>query len=266
MVSIVCIGDFGHNTPAKKKLFSDLSRATGLDFIVGLGDNFYPVGIDRQELWHTHFYDLVSDTTPWFMIMGNHDHLGQSQIRTQSPWFMPHYYYYILHKDVLFVFLDTFWLSFHESHLQTRAMRHDFSRFAEVFPINRDRQIRWLIDILRRHPTNPVIVFGHYPVFSDGSHGNNRELYDVLMPIFRSHRVRMYVSGHDHSLQHLYRDGIHFLVSGAGSETRPRVHYGQGLYYSDKCGYLRLDLDSRSVRVSFCDEDHRVIHHSYLNT
>jgi acid phosphatase len=261
MFSVACIGDFGHNTTAKKKLLSGLSRLPGLDFLIGLGDNFYPTGIDHDSMWDTHFYRLVTPRVPWFMIMGNHDHLGSSQIRVHHPWIMPHYYYHVLHKDVLFVFLDTFWLSLDQSRLQTRAMRRDFTGFAEVFSVNRNRQIRWLVDVLRQHPSVPVVVCGHYPILSNGAHGNNRELYGLLMPIFRSYPIRAYISGHDHSLQHIYRDGIHFLVSGAGSETRPRT-YGNGndFYYSGTCGYLRLDLDARTFRFCFCDEDHHVLH------
>ena len=83
----------------------------------------------------------------------------------------------------------------------------------------RKRQFAWLADELagarRRAPW--LFVLGHHPVFSDGSHGDTRSLVDHLDPLLRRHRVDLYLSGHDHDLQHIEIKGhpTSFAVSGA---------------------------------------------------
>ena len=48
-----------------------------------------------------------------------------------------------------------------------------------------------------------VIVVGHYPVFSPGSHGDTSELNTYLQPLLEQYGVDAYVCGHDHLSAHL---------------------------------------------------------------
>jgi tartrate-resistant acid phosphatase type 5 len=48
-----------------------------------------------------------------------------------------------------------------------------------------------------------LIVCGHYPVFSVGSHGDTDELLVNLLPLLQQYKVDAYLSGHDHLSAHL---------------------------------------------------------------
>lgn len=48
-----------------------------------------------------------------------------------------------------------------------------------------------------------VIVVGHYPVFSPGSHGDTAELNLYLQPLLERHGVDVYLCGHDHFSAHM---------------------------------------------------------------
>ena len=61
-----------------------------------------------------------------------------------------------------------------------------------------------------------LIVFGHYPIYSKGEHGDNAELIEVLEPLFHKYKVTAYFCGHDHITEHLSYDGIQYFVTGAG--------------------------------------------------
>lgn len=40
------------------------------------------------------------------------------------------------------------------------------------------------------------------------------------MPLVQRSGVRLVLSGHEHNFQHHYRDGVHFVVSGASGKLR----------------------------------------------
>ena len=63
-----------------------------------------------------------------------------------------------------------------------------------------------------------LIVTGHYPIFSSGSHGDSYELKQYLLPLLQKYKVHAYLCGHDHISEHLSYDGIEFFVAGAGEK------------------------------------------------
>jgi len=96
-----------------------------------------------------------------------------------------------------------------------------------------EKQLDWTaqqLESLDRARYRHVIAVFHHPVFSSGPHGGpivetQTEAFRLLyMPLFRKHRVRMIVAGHDHLLDHFverYSDasGEHRLdqiVTGGG--------------------------------------------------
>jgi tartrate-resistant acid phosphatase type 5 len=64
------------------------------------------------------------------------------------------------------------------------------------------------------------IVVGHHPPRSSGHHGDTVELIERLEPVLAAAGVQLYLSGHDHDLEHLYarEANVDYVVTGAGSE------------------------------------------------
>ena len=81
----------------------------------------------------------------------------------------------------------------------------------------------------RRRYVNVIVLF-HHPVFSSGPHGGARiepqsaSLRSLYMPLFRAHRVRALLTGHDHLFEHW----IERYVDGAGPHRMDLVVTGGG--------------------------------------
>ena len=65
------------------------------------------------------------------------------------------------------------------------------------------------------------IPFCHHPPFCAGpSHDNDVPMIETLVPRFEEHGVRLVLSGHEHNFQYNVRNGVHYVVSGAGGKLR----------------------------------------------
>jgi tartrate-resistant acid phosphatase type 5 len=81
-------------------------------------------------------------------------------------------------------------------------------------------QLVWLKTELARPRTAPFLaVMEHHPVYSDGMHGDHPVLVRDWDPLFREHKLDLYLAGHDHDLQHLEFEGhpTSFFLSRRGS-------------------------------------------------
>ena len=61
-----------------------------------------------------------------------------------------------------------------------------------------------------------------------------------------------YAAGHEHNLQHISKDGNHYLVSGAGSKLKYVLREGKNLKFGIKeKGFFKLRLEAdRRVTLS----------------
>lgn len=227
MISLFAIGDMGAPTFIRSKV-AQILKTQKKTAVIGLGDNFYNYGIDcsTSPRWRTEFLDVFRPDCPWYMILGNHDYLGNIQAQMDftlqnSFWKMPSRYYDQkimfpkLNEYVHLFCLDTFELSPTESKANSLGMGSNYSSLASRF--DPQKQLTWFEQQLANSSATWKIVAGHYPVFSCGAHGDNQELRDILLPLFQKYQVDFYVSGHDHNLQHTTCLNTQFLVSGTGS-------------------------------------------------
>lgn len=61
------------------------------------------------------------------------------------------------------------------------------------------------------------VVVGHSPVFSVGlGHGDYPQLISRVHPLLSRHNAHVYLSGDEHSTQVIRRDGVTYVVAGAG--------------------------------------------------
>jgi tartrate-resistant acid phosphatase type 5 len=68
-----------------------------------------------------------------------------------------------------------------------------------------------------------IIVGSHFPVFSAADGGSTQCLVDSLMPLLHKYKVSLYLSGHDHNLQHIsytyLNSTVEYMVTGANVEN-----------------------------------------------
>lgn len=235
------MGEWAHNNPN--------------DFVISAGDNFYPLGVvsENDPLFHYSYenvYTAHSLQCDWYPVLGNHDYGSDpdAQIRyskVSRRWNMPSRYYT---KEVdlgngggkvLFVMIDTDPMLFPE--------KQDYV----------DKELIWINDTLANAAADVKwkIVVGHHPCYTVGPRITNYDtitVRKVLAGILQKHKVDVYLSGHDHSLQHLKPDGfIHQFISGAGSELTP-VHEGipYSKFQASENGFMYFSVNSTKLQMT----------------
>ncbi len=271
----IAIGDWGRNgeydqvTVAKQ--MGQWAATHPNNFVISVGDNFYPKGIisETDPLLHYSFenvYTAHSLQCDWYPILGNHDYLADpdAQIRyskVSRRWNMPARYYAKEvslgkhNKDkVLFVMIDTDPFLFDDKKAYCAT------------------QMDWLNDTLSKASADVKwkIVVGHHPYYTVGPRINNVDTLTMraaFTKTFTDHKVDIYLSGHDHSLQHLKPEGFtHQFISGAGSELTPVT---PGIAYSkfeaSQHGFMYFSVNANKLNVKAINMEGAVLYDTVLS-
>lgn len=317
--SLYLVGDTGeiddevqHTNVVLEALKKNLAQEKVETSLVFLGDNIYPHGMPpissekRAEAERIITAQLdcaqVHDGTTYF-IPGNHDwnkHKpgGRKAIKRQEK-FIEEYskdnskikFYpkdacgdpkvIKIHKDLVYVFLDTQW------------WLHDWSQEKNM---NKGCEIKSRADLLQRmheimveYKNDEIVILMHHPIKSDGTHGGyfsfkqhlfpltelkdnlwiplpiigsayaayrkvtgskqdiphvlNQELMQRLDELAQKLRINIvFASGHDHGLQYFEDQRIRYIVSGAGGKIDYVRKGGEALYTRSGRGYVKIDF------------------------
>jgi len=264
-LSFLVVGDWGRNGDSHQRdVAVQMDRAaaeTGSRFTVSVGDNFYDNGVasTSDPLWQTSFeriYDGANLQAPWYVALGNHDYRGvpQAQIDyTQlSPrWKMPSRYFKVAGEPLGFPSLDLF-------VIDTSPLVHEYATkvgdaiAANVRTQDTAAQMAWLDRELDTSTAKWKLVIGHHTLYSGGStHGDTPEMIERVLPILKKHKVTAYINGHDHDLQHIQRDGLTFICTGAGSEVRPVKAIGGTQFCVSQSGFSVITATADTLHLEF---------------
>lgn len=262
-LAFVAVGDWGRDGASHQRdvarVMGDAATTAGAAFVVSTGDNFYEDGVDsvRDPQWRTSFEDVYVQPglqIPWYPVLGNHDYRGTPQAEidygaTSRRWRLPARY----HSIVPASFVELFFIDTSPLVHSYRAKVH--SRIAEnVASQDVAAQLAWLDAALARSPAAWKIVVGHHTIRSGGSeHGDTPEMVAQVLPILRRRGVQVYLNGHEHDLQHIARDGMDFICSGAGSEVRPTGPTTGTQFALARSGFATVKLDRDALDLEFRD-------------
>ncbi|XP_006875210.1 PREDICTED: tartrate-resistant acid phosphatase type 5 [Chrysochloris asiatica] len=280
----VAVGDWGGipNAPfhtaremASAKEIARTVQTLGADFILSLGDNFYFTGV--RDAYDKRFQETFEDVfsapslrnVPWYVLAGNHDHLGNvsAQIaysKISKRWNFPSPFYRLRFKvprtnvSVAIFMLDTVTLC---------GNSDDFLSQQPEGP--RDQalartQLSWLKKQLASAKEDYVLIAGHYPVWSIAEHGPTHCLVKKLQPLLAMYGVSAYLCGHDHNLQYLQDEkGVGYVLSGAGNFMDPskqhqhkvpdgylRFHYG---VEDSLGGFAYLEIGPKEMSITYIE-------------
>jgi len=239
-----------------------------IDYYFLLGDNFYPSGLltPTDDQFQRSFVNRFPKK-PCFAVLGNHDYLQNpsSQIQICKDnlypfWKMPHFFYDVVLKinqeSIHFIFIDTCLFA---KDITMKLLTTDMNKYtySNLYDSNYHIQLLWLHKILNTSQSRWKIICGHYPIYSNGPHQCSAQLRSLLLPIFQRYKIDCYISGHDHNLQHIEKDGIHYFITGSFSDLykSPIDHY-QYLpsFFLDNYGFLLLEIVSDFIlQFSFVD-------------
>jgi acid phosphatase len=285
-VSFITFGDWGREGKYGQQETADAmgkyAEDNKTDFILILGDNFYPVGVKSIEdpHWKLSFenvYTAPSLQIPWYITLGNHDYGGNVQAQVDysinsSRWKLPARYYSFERNidektSALFVVIDT--SPFIKSYLSLDSNNEELDT-ASVNDLRRQdtkQQLRWLDSILASSTAKWKIVAAHHPVYSGGEHGDTPELIDDLDPILIRYNVNLYLCGHDHDMQHIKRPGsnVHYMVAGSGSKLRKTTKTEYSLFAASENGFLSIKIGVKEIRAAFIGVDDSELYSYEIN-
>ena len=193
------IGDSGTGGSSQYQVAEQMTRYHRLfpfDFVLMLGDNLYGGEQPRDyvQKFEVPYRPLLDLGVHFQASLGNHDALGQPDYKHFN---MDGQRYYSFSKNnVEFFALDT-----------TKVSRE---------------QLLWIEKQLSNSSAQWKICFFHHPIYSSGRrHGSDRDLRQLLEPMFVRYGMNVVFSGHDHFYERIKpQKGIHYFVSGAAGKVR----------------------------------------------
>jgi tartrate-resistant acid phosphatase type 5 len=280
----MAIGDWGRNGEYDQLEVAKQMGQWGTEhpnnFVVSCGDNFYPSGVVSEEdpLWHYSFeniYTAHSLQCDWYPVLGNHDYHTDVDAQVKYSkisrrWNMPARYYskeISLKKDkeikgpekdkskdkVLFVMMDT-----------DPFLHENKAEYVET-------EMKWLNETLENASADVKwkIVIGHHPMYTVGPRFTNYDaitMRKALTKTFEDHKVDVYLSGHEHSLQHLKPEGFtHQFISGAGSElTKVTEGIPYSRFQASEHGFMYFSVDSNRLNVKAINYAGKVLYETEL--
>ena len=283
----MAIGDWGRNGEYDQL---EVAKQMGIwgaehpnNFVISVGDNFYPSGVvsENDPLFHYSFeniYTAHSLQCDWHPVLGNHDYhtnvdaqVKYSQVSRR--WDMPATYYskeITLKKEkaegkedtkdpetpkgkALLIFMDTDPF-LHENKADYVA-----------------KQMDWLKDTLKNASADVKwkIVIGHHPFYTVGPRIVNSDtltMRKALKQLFDDNKVDVYLSGHEHSLQHLKPEGYtHQFISGAGSElTTVTAGVPYSKFQAAEHGFMYFAVDANRLNVKAINYSGTVLYETEL--
>ena len=252
-VNLLAIGDWGFDSPDRQAVADAMAADAGArpDAVLLLGDNFRTRLKDEndpaiQRLFE-HTYDPIRLACPFYAALGNHDYeqdkalieMAYASGHPQSRWKMPARWYRVDLPSAAAPLVTVLALD---------------SNKPKMSPADWTAQIDWMGRELAGPRGRWTICCAHHPLFSNGSHGDNGVLQTQWGPLLKQRHVDFYLSGHDHTLQHLEIANwpISFVISGGGGARRTAMLRDvRGPFSRSEMGFthLRFTADMADVRL-----------------
>lgn len=261
------------------KNMGKLAEEYQLSFIILNGDCHHqnPPMTLFEKLWMRDFDFIYSDFNEkhnlrWIPVLGNHEYKGDTSkvmsFYEKHPRFdkqiLNHRYYGKILSEVstLLLFLDTTPLiEYYREH-------HD--DFPDVWKQSKDKQIKWLENILERfrNKFKNVIVFGHHPIYAyDKIHTNSNDLENVLIPIFNKYQVSAYIASHVHNFQHINK-GLFtkFITNSSSSYTQIPKDIDGTVFKSEGTGFSIISIDEtiNKITIKFVNKLGEIIYETFI--
>jgi hypothetical protein len=286
--------DFGDRTPQQAAVAQAMEiahRRSPFDVAFAAGDLVYPCGPDAalpgaercafapgdnavepgtavpdDPSFAAHDAPLAFlGTTPVHPALGNHDVAARGRCGAGDPvavarrkaclavarsapqWVMPGRHYAVDAGPARFIVVDS------------NLVERDYGGFSL------DDEVAFVATQAEGCRERICFLVGHHPPVSAGSHGRDATpavaaRMDRLLAAGGG-RIRAYLAGHDHDLQHLRsRHGLDVFVSGAGARGRPRERLdetpagAQLLFGSVRWGYGIVEVSPDGWRYRFEDD------------
>ncbi|WP_114792906.1 metallophosphoesterase [Niabella yanshanensis] len=278
-LDFIVMGDWGRNGENyQKQVAAGMGKAAhDLDasFVIATGDNFYPYGVQSTQDYHwissfETIYNAQSLHVKWFPVLGNHDYASNPDAQVaysaiSSRWHMPARYYSQTYKadtsKVLLLFIDT-----DPMEKEMRGERYDGIKYVQGAV---KTQLNWIDSMLTNSNARWKIIIGHHPLYTGGwrkDRQDTKNMRHLLEPVFRKHKVNIYIAGHEHHQEYIKPDGpTHYIISGAASEARPAGLYPKyGKFVSTAQGFATFSITPEKAIIQFINYKDEIINETVI--
>tara|TARA_Y100001980_G_C14552646_1_gene337055 strand:- start:498 stop:1352 length:855 start_codon:yes stop_codon:yes gene_type:complete len=272
MVSFSIIGDMGSGNKQQysvAKSLENIIKKYKSSFICGLGDNIYESGCicPDDEQFETKFekpYKKIPNKIKFFMCLGNHDYgkfLGLFNVDNSINQII--YSYLSQDKNKKWILPDKYY-TFKKGNIQFYVLDTNIDRMTDT-QIN--KQLKFIKRKIKESKSKWNIVYGHHTWRSVGGHGNaDPDLEKFFKSIFNTGKIDLYMCGHDHSKQFIYKKlpknkSMYLLVCGTGGKDTDYIYNPNNLkkndskllHFSDTLGTAFINSDNNSLNIKFFD-------------
>lgn len=252
------IGDYGNGSQAEGDVAA-LVKSWEPELIITTGDNNYPVGaastIDQNvgQFYHEFIFPYLggygegSDINRFFPSLGNHD--------WYTPGAQPYLDYFTLPGNERYY--DFTWGPVHFFALDSDADEPDGNTSSSV-------QAQWLQSRLTGSTAAWDIVYFHHPPYSSGIRGDKIWMQWPL----REWGADLVLSGHDHTYERIFRNGLVYVVNGLGGSTIYPFGIpveGSQVRYNDDFGAMLVEASAQQLSFRFVNRANEIIDSYQLN-
>lgn len=129
-----------------------------------------------------------------------------------------------------------------------------------------EKQLAWLDQLLQNSDAKWKIVVGHHPIYTSGPRTENYDtlaVRKVLEPLLEKHHIPLYLSGHEHSMQHLkvQNKSFHQFISGSGSEVTPvKSGLPYGRFEASTYGFMSFAINQEQLQAQCIDHEGKIVY------
>lgn len=239
-ISLADTGTGNNGQYAVARAIAQFYRQSPFPLAILAGDNIYNNGeIEKIEpVFERPYQPILQQGVKFYACLGNHDvRTKNGAPQVEYPLFnMQGRYYTFTRSLVQFFALDT-------------------NRNADW-----DQQLEWLDEQLSHSSAPWKIVFGHHNIYSSGVYGVNQRLVSQLTPLFKHHKVQLYINGHEHHYERTQPiNGTTYLTCGAGAKLRPVGQSDWTAYATSQLSFASYDVYADQIAVRGINKDGKII-------
>ena len=228
------------------------------------GDIVSDVGADRN--WNGYFFrpgEQFLACTPTMSSAGNHETGVPSEKRWSSFY---DYFWQFSHGESEDSITDPRgegYFSFPYGNAQIIAININGDASSPEF-LPGSKQYQWLDQTLEASTSPWIFIFGHVGIYTSGYHGQWSAEPKQVAPLLEKHAAAgkriVYFCGDDHSFEHLYKDGVHYVRPGCGRNSNYAQQTGlidaqYSMFYRQISCFSTLDMsaDAKNVLLTAYD-------------
>ncbi len=234
---IAVIGDYGYCAYAcrNEQAVADLVHRWGPDLIMTVGDNSYESGTATEVPRDQQPYAADVHAGRFYQVTGNHDWANtcNSQAIAPSTTYFGRPPHYTAHLGSGLV--DLF-----ATDMNCGDPAGDSATSA---------QAAWYRGEVAASTAIWKITADHQAFYSSGQHGTQRYTHWAILPA-----IDLFISGHDHDVEHLVEGGQPFVVNGVGGRNLYPIGApipGSVWHDSAHFGAVRLTVSPETLMVEF---------------